>query len=129
MPRKFWNTRLFIVAHSEQSIISSRDFVTVTKLDIIFTITCYRVRTQNTNCSPAVEKAYVDWDKGVVAWIVTYNRFWIKKKVPVNPEVVILPSNLVKKKNKKRKIRTRERRITKGREGCYKEIYTVSGRC
>lgn len=103
MPRKFWNTRLFIVAHSEQSIISSRDFVTVTKLDIIFTITCYWVRTQNTNCSPAVEKAYVDWDKGVVAGIVTYNRFWIKKKVPVNPEVVILPSNLVKKKTKSEK--------------------------
>lgn len=108
MPRKFWNTRLFIVAHSEQSIISSRDFVTVTKLDIIVTITCYRVRTQNTNCSPAVEKAYVDWDKGVVAGMVTYNRFWIKKKVPVNPEVVILPSNLVKKKQKAKNQNTRK---------------------
>ena len=104
MPRKFWNTRLFIVAHSEQNIISSRDFVTITKLDIIVTITCYRVCTQNTNinCSPVVEKAYVDisWVKGVVAGIVTYNCFWIKKKVLVNPEVVILPSNLVKKKQK-----------------------------
>lgn len=105
MPRKFWNTRLFIVAHSEQNIISSRDFVTITKLDIIVTITCYRVRTQNTNCSPAVEKAVVDISgvKGVVAGIVTYNWFWIKKKVPVNPEVVILPSNLVKQKTKSEK--------------------------
>ena len=105
MPRKFWNTRLFIVADSEQNIISSRNFVTITKLDIIVTITCYRVLTQNTNCSPVVEKAYVDisWVKGVVAGIVTYNCFWIKKKVPVNPEVVILPSNLVKKKKQKAK--------------------------